>query len=80
VDGARVALRVEDDGPGVPEAERERVFGLFQRLDPATEGTGVGLAIVKRVAERHGGRAWVEASDLGGAAFVVTMPAAPAGG
>jgi PAS domain S-box-containing protein len=73
-DGARVTLRVEDNGPGIPAQHRERVWGLFQRLDSKTEGTGVGLAIVKRIIERHGGRAGVEESALGGAAFVVTLP------
>ena len=46
-----------------------------QKLDPSSEGTGVGLAIVKRIAERHGGKAWVEDSGLGGATFAVTLPA-----
>ena len=72
-----IHLLVEDNGPGVPEAQRERVFGLFQRLNPQAEGTGVGLAIVKRIAERHGGRVWIEDSqDLGGALVGVTLPAA----
>jgi signal transduction histidine kinase/putative methionine-R-sulfoxide reductase with GAF domain len=75
-EGERVMLRVDDNGPGVPPRYRERVFGLFQRLDPSAEGTGVGLAIVKRIAERNGGRAWVEDSDLGGASFRLTLPAA----
>lgn len=63
-----------DDGPGVAPEHRERVFDLFQRLDARAEGTGVGLAIVKRIAERHGGRASVEDSDLDGARFVVSVP------
>jgi PAS domain S-box-containing protein len=72
--GDEVTLRVSDNGPGVPPEHRERVFGLFQRLDPKAEGTGVGLAIVKRIAERHAGKVWVEDSPLGGATFAVTLP------
>jgi signal transduction histidine kinase len=75
-EGERVTLTVEDNGPGIPAAFRERVFALFQKVNAKAEGTGVGLAIVKRVAERHGGDAWVEDSALGGAAFRVTMPVA----
>ncbi|HWG86112.1 MAG TPA: HAMP domain-containing sensor histidine kinase [Deinococcales bacterium] len=74
--GDFVHLTVEDNGRGVPERYRDKVFALFQRLDPSAPGTGVGLAIVKRIAERLGGRAWVEDSSLGGAAFHVTLPAA----
>ncbi|HWG85294.1 MAG TPA: PAS domain S-box protein, partial [Deinococcales bacterium] len=75
-EGGVVTLRVEDSGPGVPGRYRERVFRLFERLDAAGEGTGVGLAIVKRIVERHGGKVWIEDSELGGACFSVTLPAA----
>jgi PAS domain S-box-containing protein len=61
---------VEDDGPGIPAAERERVFG--PGYTTAETGTGFGLAIVRRIAEAHGWTVGVEASDLGGARFVVT--------
>ncbi|HWG84826.1 MAG TPA: ATP-binding protein [Deinococcales bacterium] len=74
--GERVAVTVEDNGPGIPANQRERVFGLFQRLDLTTEGTGVGLAIVKRIVERHGGTVSIDHSSLGGAAFSLTLPAA----
>ncbi|HWG85021.1 MAG TPA: ATP-binding protein [Deinococcales bacterium] len=74
-EGRMVRLSVSDNGPGVAPPYRERVFGLFQKLDAGTPGTGVGLAIVKRIALRHGGEAWVEDSPLGGAAFHVTLPA-----
>ncbi|HWG86065.1 MAG TPA: ATP-binding protein [Deinococcales bacterium] len=71
-----VTLRVHDNGPGVPAEYREKVFGIFQKLDPKTEGSGVGLAIVRRIAERYGGRTWLDDSPLGGACLSVTMPLA----
>ena len=67
----RFRMAVEDNGPGVPEAYRERVFGLFERLSTDRQGTGVGLALVRRVAELNGGSANVEDSPLGGARFRV---------
>lgn len=73
-EGDRVALSVEDQGPGVPEAERALVFEPFHRLDRGGRGAGLGLAIVRDIARRHGGEARVEAADGGGARFVVTWP------
>jgi two-component system OmpR family sensor kinase len=70
----RYRLCVEDDGPGIAEADRERVFGSFVQLGRAAgakTGFGLGLAIVKRIVEWHGGSAHVERSALGGARFVV---------
>jgi two-component system, OmpR family, sensor kinase len=70
----RYLLCVEDDGPGIPEADRERVFGSFVQLGrPSGEktGFGLGLAIVKRIVEWHDGTAHVEQSALGGARFVI---------
>lgn len=68
-----VELVVEDDGPGIPEADRERVFKPFARLDDsrqrASGGYGLGLSIVQRIAEWHGGRVWVDQAPAGGAAF-----------
>ncbi len=83
--GGALRLIVEDDGPGVPEAYRERVFDLFQRLDAGSSGntasgpgTGVGLAVVARVMEVLGGRAHVEsaggADGNEGARFVLEFP------
>lgn len=73
VQGEDVELVVEDDGPGIPEADRDRVFKPFARLDDsrhrASGGYGLGLSIVQRIAEWHGGRVWVGQSPLGGAAF-----------
>jgi signal transduction histidine kinase len=71
-------LIVEDDGPGVPESDRERVFDRFARLDESrsrdTGGTGLGLAIVRELVSAHGGSITVSDSELGGAAFVVRAP------
>lgn len=68
-------IKVSDNGPGIPVEHRQRVFQLFQRLQPRTKGgTGVGLAIVARVMASHGGRAWVEPSPGGGACFVLAFP------
>jgi two-component system OmpR family sensor kinase len=77
-DGERLTVRVDDDGPGVPPAERERVFDRFQRSeasrDRGTGGSGLGLAIARSIVELHGGRIWIEDSPLGGArvAFELT--------
>jgi PAS domain S-box-containing protein len=75
-EGSQICLVVEDNGPGIREEHREKAFGLFRKLDPQAEGTGVGLTIVRRIAERHGGSVTVGDSHLGGARFTVTMPAA----
>ena len=80
--GANVEIRVDDDGPGIPEADRERVFDRFQQLgDVMTgkpQGTGLGLAIVRRIVEASGGDVRCSASDLGGARYVVRIPVARA--
>jgi signal transduction histidine kinase len=79
LDPATVEIRVEDDGPGVPAADRLRIFERFVRLDDARArddgGSGLGLAIVQATAAAHGGNAQVEDSDLGGARFILTLPA-----
>ena len=70
---------VEDDGPGIPEAERAAVFSPFYRVERSrsrqTGGTGLGLAIARQIAEAHGGNVIAEAGSLGGARLVVTLPA-----
>ena len=74
--GREVRLFVKDNGPGIGEEHHEKIFGLFQRLDENKEGTGVGLAIVKRIMEVHGGRVWVESAIGEGATFWLAFPAA----
>ncbi len=67
-------LVVCDRGPGVPAGYSERIFQLFQRaVGRDVEGTGAGLAIVRQIAERHGGAAWVRSREGGGSEFVVTF-------
>jgi C4-dicarboxylate-specific signal transduction histidine kinase len=72
-----VRLTVEDSGPGVPREIRARIFDPFFTTKGPDEGTGLGLAICQRVVTEVGGRIWLEDSELGGAKFVVEMPAAP---
>jgi len=75
-DGTVVGIVVRDRGPGVAPEHAERIFQLFQRaVGREIEGTGAGLAIVRQVAERHGGRAWVQAREGGGAEFMLTFGA-----
>lgn len=68
-----VSIAVADNGPGVREADRRRVFDLFVRAHSGTEGSGVGLAICRSICERHQGDIWVETSDMGGANFVAHL-------
>ena len=76
--GAAVVLTVDDDGAGIPEADRERVFERFVRLDESRSrdagGSGLGLAIVREIVRAHGGTVTAAASPLGGARVVVTLP------
>jgi signal transduction histidine kinase len=66
---------VKDNGIGIDPKHHQRVFGLFERLDPSVEGTGIGLALVKRIVEVHGGQVWVESEGVGGGAtFCFTIP------
>jgi len=72
-------LRVRDNGIGIPEAERERVFQLFRRLHDEEQypGTGIGLAACKRIVERHRGSIWIEGVAGPGSCFCITLPAMP---
>lgn len=76
-----VALRVKDEGPGIPKTELKQIFKRFHRvpgsLATRVKGTGLGLYIVRSVAKRHGGRAWAESDGPGrGSTFVLQLPAA----
>lgn len=78
-DGAFARLLVDDSGPGIPAAERERVFDRFWRRESTaadTTGTGLGMAIVKSVADRHGAQVSLGESPLGGLRVVVSFPRA----
>ncbi|OAJ54076.1 histidine kinase [Paraburkholderia ginsengiterrae] len=69
---------VRDNGLGIPAAYMSKVFRAFQRLHgDAAAGDGIGLAVVRRVAERHGGRVWVESAEGAGSTFFVALPEQP---
>ncbi len=77
-DGAGLLVAVDDDGPGIPVAERERVFDRFHRSEPGRErasgGSGLGLGIARAIVAAHDGRIWVEDSQLGGARVAFELP------
>jgi two-component system OmpR family sensor kinase len=76
-DAGSAIIAVSDTGPGIPRADRERVFERFVRLDPArsaTSGAGLGLSIARWIAEQHGGTLTVEEKAAGGSLFVVRLP------
>jgi signal transduction histidine kinase/ligand-binding sensor domain-containing protein len=73
-----VRCSVSDNGIGIDPRYHESIFGLFDRLDSSIEGTGVGLALVKRIIEVHGGKIWVESEGEGkGSCFTFTLPRTP---
>ncbi len=77
--GGTLVFEVADDGPGVPPADRERIFEPFRRLAPEDgdeRGFGLGLAIVRRIASAHGGTVEVGTAEIGGARFRLVLPAA----
>jgi signal transduction histidine kinase len=65
---------VRDNGMGIAPEHHDRVFGLFNKLDPRSDGTGVGLALVRRILEVHGGRIWIRSEAGKGATFFFTLP------
>lgn len=73
-------LRVSDNGQGIPQRHFERVFGLFQRLHPdgSHAGTGVGLAMCRRILAEHGGRIWIDSTEGEGTTVHVILPTSPA--
>lgn len=78
----RAGLTVEDQGTGVPDADKERVFDRFHRVDPerrGVQGTGLGLAIARGVVDGHGGHLWVEDAEGGGSRFALLLPRAGTG-
>lgn len=74
----RARVRVIDQGPGIPEKDRERVFEAFYRgaRNPETSGSGLGLAIANAIVTAHGGRIWVEATPVAGTAVIFELPVA----
>jgi len=74
-DENEIILFVKDNGTGIDPKYHTRIFGLFDKLDAKSEGAGVGLTLVKRIIETHGGRIWVESDGLGkGSTFCFTIP------
>jgi signal transduction histidine kinase len=67
-------VTVSDNGVGVPPDQASRIFGMFARLDPRAQGTGIGLAVSRRIVEAHGGHIWVEPRRGGGSDFRFTLP------
>jgi signal transduction histidine kinase len=73
-DDAEWVVTVRDNGLGVDPDHATRIFAMFSRLNGETEGSGIGLAVCRRVVEAHGGRVWVEPAVGGGSAFRFTLP------
>jgi signal transduction histidine kinase len=65
---------IRDNGIGIAPQYHDNIFGLFNKLDATSEGTGIGLALVKRIIEVHGGHIWVESEAGKGATFYFTLP------
>jgi two-component system, OmpR family, sensor kinase len=76
--GSELTISIDDDGPGIPPEERERVFDRFHRSEPSRDralgGSGLGLGIARSIVELHSGRIWVEDSALGGARVCFALP------
>ena len=75
IDEDEIVFFVKDNGIGIEPQFQKRIFGLFDKLNPTSEGTGIGLALIKRIIETHGGRIWVESTGPGeGSMFCFTIP------
>ncbi|MFN2109074.1 MAG: sensor histidine kinase, partial [Anaerolineae bacterium] len=72
-DAGEMVFYVRDNGIGIDPQYHDKVFGLFEKLDPKSEGTGIGLALVKRIVETHGGRIWMESEVGVGSTFCFTL-------
>jgi signal transduction histidine kinase len=80
-DGSAVVIRVRDTGVGIPEELLTRVFDRFVQGDSRADGLGLGLTVVRRLVELHGGEVWAESAGVGrGSTFVVRLPQPPAAG
>ncbi len=74
-EGDEIVLRVRDNGIGIDSRHRHKLFGLFEKLHPEMEGTGIGLALVKRVIDAHGGKIWIDSPGPGqGTTVSFTLP------
>jgi PAS domain S-box-containing protein len=76
-ENGRPVFHVRDNGMGISAEHHERIFGLFNKLDVKVDGTGIGLALVRRIIEVHGGRIWVQSEPGKGSAFYFTLPISP---
>ena len=79
-EGGELVFRVSDNGMGIDPRYKEKVFGLFEKLDAKSDGTGLGLALVKRIVELYEGKIWLESEGTEkGTCFYFTLPAAMKG-
>jgi signal transduction histidine kinase len=74
VEGADTVFFVKDNGIGIDPSQHEKVFDLFYQVESRGDGTGAGLAIVKRIVEVHGGRIWIESESDKGCTVYFTLP------
>ena len=75
IEGTEALCFIRDNGMGIDPKYHTKIFELFERLDQQIEGTDIGLALIKRIVEVHGGRIWVESEGLGhGSTFWFTLP------
>jgi signal transduction histidine kinase len=77
VSGHRVRISFRDNGLGIDPAAHEKIFGIFYQVDPRRGGTGIGLSVVRKAAERMSGRVGVESSPGQGSTFWLELPASP---